>query len=466
MAEDRVDILTAESAPYHANVEKFGLRFPVGTRFVEDLTVDPAVQRIDKSQYLDPAVLSAELQRVWKKTWQFACTVQEVAKPGDYVTYDIGDQGYVVVRQADGSLSAFHNACQHRGNRLVNGNGNIKDIRCPFHGWAWRLDGSLRAIPDRHTFDCLDGDLSLQKVHVDHWAGLVFINPDPACSVSLSEFLGPIVGQLAPYKLEDMSLVGNSVMPLSANWKTCVEAFVEVYHVNGVHPQFLPAHDDMTVAFEVLSKEFGHSRVIIPFGIPSPRLSSYRESDVVGAYVHTGGIARGTEIDLSDVAFAWDGEDSPADAGKSRKFDNARDYLIDHLAQACATRDVDVSGLTPDQYIDDWHYFIFPGLVFNISAGGYLLLSMRPHATDPDQCIIHTMLFQKLDPATAAQVPVKHQELREEGHDYGQILNQDYTNVVLTQRGMHSDGFKSSRLSRQEIRIATMQQVLRRMTAQ
>lgn len=460
MAEDRVDLLTAENSKYHENVSRYELRFPAGTRLVEDLEVDPAFQKIDKRQYIDPAILAAELRNVWKKSWQFAGTDGEVSEPGDYLTYDVGDQGYVIVRQDDGSLRAFHNACQHRGNRLVDGHGNVRDIRCPFHGWAWRRDGSLRAIPDRHTFDTLDGDLSLPQVRVDSWAGMIFINPDHASTETLADFLKPVAEQLAPYKLDQMKLVANIVMPVSANWKTCVEAFVEVYHVNGVHPQFLAAHDDMSVGFEILSEEHGHSRAIIPFGMASPRLASCSQREVVEAFVHTGGLLRGASLDLGNVAFDCEGAGEGADGAE--RFSNAREYLIAKTEEIIKARAVDLSDLSPDQYIDDWHYFIFPNLVLNIAAGGFLLLSMRPHATDPDQAIIHTMLLQKFSPET--EMPVKHQERKAEGeHDYGLILNQDFTNVVLTQRGMHSDGYSFSRLSKQECRISMMQKVLQKM---
>jgi phenylpropionate dioxygenase-like ring-hydroxylating dioxygenase large terminal subunit len=466
MSEDLVDLVTESNMKYHGHIAPYKLRFPKGTQFFEDLVVEEKYQRISKRNYIEPAHLEAELRYVWKRVWQFACTEQELPEPGDFVTYDLADQGYLIVRQADGNLRAFHNACQHRGNRLAQGCGSSKNIRCPFHGWTWKLDGTLQVIPDRHTFDCLSGDLSLREVQCDSWAGLVFIDPDCTNKIGLQEFLGPVVQQLAPYRLQDMNLLKNIIQPLSSNWKTVVDAFVEIYHVNGVHPQFLAASDDFDSAMEVLSERFGHSRAIIPFGVPSPRLASYTEHDVVREFVHSGGVLRGTEIDQGGIAFDWDterGKTVPPGEVKER-YKNAREYLIARMEKLVEEREIDVTGLTRAQYVDDWHYFVFPGLVFNITAGGFLLLSMRPHATDPDRMIIQTMIFQKFSDAQRKAMAIAKREYSEEGtRSYGQILDQDYSNVVLTQRGMHSDGFEASRLSRQEVRIAMMRKVLDRL---
>lgn len=131
------------------------------------------------------------------------------------------------------------------------------------------------------------------------------------------------------------------IQPLSANWKTVTEAFVEVYHVSGIHPQFLAASDDFNVAIQILSERFGHSRVIIPFGIPSPKLSTCTEADIVREYVHTGGVVRGADISLDGVAFDWDletGKDTKPVDGRTRHR-NARDFLIDFVGKALAARE-------------------------------------------------------------------------------------------------------------------------------
>ncbi|MDB5967866.1 MAG: hypothetical protein JWQ90_316 [Hydrocarboniphaga sp.] len=466
MSEELVDLVTESNTKYHSHILPYQLRFPKGTAFYEDLAIDEKYRRLPKKNYIAPERLKDELQHIWKRTWQFAGTEQELAKPGDFVTYDIADQGYLVVRQNDGGLKAYHNTCQHRGNRLAEGCGSAKSIRCPFHGWTWKLDGALQVIPDRHTFDSLDGDLSLRSVQCETWAGLVFINPNSANAISLKEFLGPVVDQLEPYRLQDMNLVVNVIHPLSANWKTTVEAFVEIYHVNGVHPQFLAASDDVNTAMEVVSKRFGHSRAIIPFGVPSPRLASYTEHDVVREFIHSGGILRGSEIDLSRVAFDWDTAkgNNPTKGEIAEQHKNGREFLISKMEKIIQDREINVSGLSRAQYIDDWHYYLFPGLVFNITAGGFLLLSMRPHASDPDRMTIQTMIFQKMSEAQRKLVPPAARTYADEGtRSYGMILDQDYANVVLTQRGIHSDGFEASRLSRQEVRIATMAKVIDRL---
>ena len=88
--------------------------------------------------YHDPGVYAREMERIFARTWQYVCHVSLLAKPGDYAVQDIGDQSVVVLRDADGSLGAFHNVCQHRAHRLVEGAGKVGSaIVCPYHNWSY-----------------------------------------------------------------------------------------------------------------------------------------------------------------------------------------------------------------------------------------------------------------------------------------------------------------------------------------
>jgi len=136
---------------------------------------------VPKERYTTRAFLDAEMERLWARVWQIACREEELAAVGDYVTYQIGDQSIVVVRDDAGKLAAFHNAWLHRGTRLLDGAGHLDQarVRCPYHGWCYDLDGRLRDVPDRHDFDALPDGMRLVPVRVDTWGGFVFVTMAP-----------------------------------------------------------------------------------------------------------------------------------------------------------------------------------------------------------------------------------------------------------------------------------------------
>src|SRR5215468_6432301 len=105
---------------------------------------------VPTARYTSRAFLDLEKERVW----QVACRDEEIPDVGDFVEYAIGDQSILVVRSAPDEVSAFHNACLHRGTRLASGTGRFAAgcIQCPYHGWRYGLDGRLERVVDREDF--------------------------------------------------------------------------------------------------------------------------------------------------------------------------------------------------------------------------------------------------------------------------------------------------------------------------
>src|SRR4051794_19955136 len=94
--------------------------------------------RIPKQRYLDPEFFALENERLWLRTWQMACRLEEIPHPRDFVEYKFLDQSVVIVRTDDMGVVAFQNACRHRGVKIVEGAGTCgKQFRCPFHGWCY-----------------------------------------------------------------------------------------------------------------------------------------------------------------------------------------------------------------------------------------------------------------------------------------------------------------------------------------
>ena len=100
--------------------------------------------RIPRERYFDREFFELEKEHLWPHVWQMACRLEEIPDPGDFVEYEICDMSILVVRQHDGSVKAFENACRHRATQLAVGAGRFGggQIVCPFHGWRWNLDGS------------------------------------------------------------------------------------------------------------------------------------------------------------------------------------------------------------------------------------------------------------------------------------------------------------------------------------
>ena len=158
------------------------------------------------ARYTSQQFYDLEMRHLWPKVWQWACREEHVAKAGDFYTYDIGPYSALVIRGEDGQIRAFVNACPHRGMALTDAGscGQGKQfIRCPFHGMAWHLDGSLREIPCRWDFPHIkDAEFGLDEIPCGTWAGFVFINFDKACK-PLEADLGVLPEHFKSWGLED-----------------------------------------------------------------------------------------------------------------------------------------------------------------------------------------------------------------------------------------------------------------------
>ncbi len=111
---------------------------------------DPDIRRastIPARLYIDPEYLTLEEQRVFGRTWQLVGRADQVAESGQYITAQIGPEEIVVVRDGD-TLRAFHNICLHRAGPVAQGCGKRQTLQCRYHGWTYRLDGSLLRAPE------------------------------------------------------------------------------------------------------------------------------------------------------------------------------------------------------------------------------------------------------------------------------------------------------------------------------
>ncbi|MBH80196.1 MAG: 3-phenylpropionate dioxygenase [Gammaproteobacteria bacterium] len=186
-----------------------------------------------------------ELEHVFKRVWLYACRVEQISQPGDFIIVDLPpcQTSVILVRDQQGTIRAFHNMCSHRGNKIsYDASGNTDAFTCGFHGWLYGLDGELQFVPDEHNYFDLDkGCLGLSPVHVDDWEGFVFLNVDPQPKETLQQYLGELGAGLHGYPFEELSgKVHRFETVVNANWKLVKDAFQETCHTPYQHRRSLP----------------------------------------------------------------------------------------------------------------------------------------------------------------------------------------------------------------------------------
>ena len=198
----------------------------------------PSGVALEPRLYTDPALLEAEQELIFERTWQLAGHVASLPRAGSYVTARAGNQPVLVVRDEHGELKGYRNVCRHRASRLLSGSGQCKAaIRCRYHGWTYRLDGTLIGVPEGMAFgERLDKSaLSLHPVRVEEMCGLVFVNLD-ADATPLAELVGDLPQRLAPYRIETLRPFAPADGNQPANWKVVADNYIEGYHIPIAHP--------------------------------------------------------------------------------------------------------------------------------------------------------------------------------------------------------------------------------------
>jgi phenylpropionate dioxygenase-like ring-hydroxylating dioxygenase large terminal subunit len=205
--------------------------YPHGERDVGPL-------EIPTSWYLERSIHELEVERIWKRTWQMACREEDIANVGDTWVYDIANTSIVLARVTSSEIKAFYNACLHRGVALRKGPGRVPYLKCPFHGFTWNLNGTLKMVPCPENFPHIKADeFRLPEVRVGRWGGFVFINLDPNAP-SFDSYLGDFGRHFARYPYENRIKTLHVAKVFPCNWKLLQEAFMEAWHVLTTHPQY------------------------------------------------------------------------------------------------------------------------------------------------------------------------------------------------------------------------------------
>lgn len=197
------------------------------------------VETLPAHCYRDPELLDRERQAIFGHCWQYLGPAERVMESGQFLSGMCGDVPIVVVRDLKGGLRAFVNVCRHRCAEVVSGHGCAKVLRCPYHGWVYGLDGSLRRAPRSDLEPDFDPvPLGLVPASVAVWGPLVFVHPDADAVAFDQEYPG--LSNELPAELDVASLRfhSRSEWQVAANWKVLSENYLECYHCSIAHPAF------------------------------------------------------------------------------------------------------------------------------------------------------------------------------------------------------------------------------------
>jgi phenylpropionate dioxygenase-like ring-hydroxylating dioxygenase large terminal subunit len=405
--------------------------------------------------YISKDYAAAEREKLWPKVWQHAGRVEEIPNVGDYFTYDILGDSFLIVRTAAETIKAYYNVCSHRGRQLVDvppGThstcGEKKQFVCGFHGWRYDLNGQCTFKLDESDWKgaLTDQRTHLNEIKVDTWGGWIFVNMDPNC-VSLREYLEPAAGILDPFEFDKMRYKWRQWVIFDCNWKTAIEAFMEPYHVAGTHTQMLK--HGQYYAYSAAHKLHGVSG----FDERDPSLKMKQSSTITRA--GKGGDARVSTYELQNEIYT-----TVNFASTTETLVNAAKRLVNELPEGTEPQEVIKHWLSSAKADDAARGVVWPtitpeemsqaGLAWSIFPNMSILQGItfalcyraRPYGDDPNKCVFESFAIERYPAGKEPKTEWKYAEPTAE--KWGLVLSQDFSNMAAVQRGMRSRGFRGT----------------------
>lgn len=418
----------------------------LGRRLAE---FDPPVRGdpITGERYYSKRWADAEWEHVWTKVWHIGGMAADLEEAGDFLTHNLGQESVIMLKQEDGGVRAFYNACLHRGYRLAwTEVGGAPQLTCGYHSWRYDPDGTLAWVQDPEDFPggtpC--GKNKLVEIACTVWGGMVWFNMDTNAK-PLREWLGSrVFEQLEQWGMEKMTRVFAVKSDVPCNWKIIRDNFNESYHLPTLHPQIKDViNDDYTDCLFEIFAESGHNRMAMKGLQPSAR---YDTADIV-------------EMPLAEALAYWEldpkefegraMEARAAIIAQKRKLGTAKGYP--HYEK-----------MGDSEIVDYFHYTLFPNITFTMWPDGVQLLRSEPHPTDPERCIFDHWFMAHQIGDTGVVVgpngPTPFEAVDRETIVFGEktlgiVADQDLSVAIGQQLGLHSRGFTGGILPLQEKRV-------------
>ena len=420
--------------------------------------------RLDVERFTSREYHDREVTKMWRHVWQFVCRTDHIPEPGDHITYDIADDKFIIMRTETGEIKALSNVCLHRGRALRQEGGRVNQLRCPFHGFTWNIDGTSKFVPCAWDFPEIDpNNFSLPEAKVEVWNGFVFINMD-LDAPPLSEFLGTMLNDWDRWNYDDRVVYSHFGGVIDCNWKIAGEAFIEGWHSLATHPQMMEWLGDENTQYDVIAEE-NWSRQIVPQGVPSPTIANHiSEQEVLDSYYETRAFY--TQGKGRDLAVGDDGTPRVPDNSTARRELAAQ--MRKSLSEQFGT---DNEHWTDSELLDGIQYFVFPNFYVFAGPRTNAVYRFRPLGNDPDKCIAEVFLLAQAPADGSHPAPAKTRWL-EPGETFadikeigllGPVFDQDMANLPYIQQGLKSLKTPGIQLGRyQENRIRHYHQILDR----
>jgi nitrite reductase/ring-hydroxylating ferredoxin subunit len=402
---------------------------PEPLRRSSSVALDPGP--IAKERYTSQSFADAEFARLWSRTWQMACREEDIPETGDYEVYEIGSVSLIVMRVAPDDIRAYYNACLHRGRALKDCSGSAVNLRCPFHGFTWNLDGSVKRLTNAWDFEHVDPEaFRLPQARTARWGGFVFVNLSDKAE-SLESYLEdlPDVYRTRGWALGDRVKTVFVAKRHACNWKVALEAFIESFHVVATHPGAMPYLGDAFTQYDVWPDRRHYTRMISPRGMHSPHIGPLSDTQVYRA---------GLRPSLGDKAET--AELPPGKTPREAMGDMRRAALRPLLGETALE-------LTDCEVLDTIQYHIFPNLVCWAGWGSFLVYRFRPDGTAHDRCIMEVMFLTPKTPGKPAPPVARAAQMLELGqshHDapqlggFAAVFDEDASNLFAIQKGLMS----------------------------
>ena len=229
--------------------------------------------------YRDPAIFERDISRIHLRHWLCVGHVSRIPNRGDYFVFDVANESFIIVRDREDEVHALANVCRHRGSRVCyEKEGSNRVFVCPYHGWSYDLDGSLRV--GRLFGSDLDKSLyGLKRLHVRIIEGVIFVccADEPPDLSEVEQVLGTAFGH---YGWANAKVAHRACYSVDANWKLATENYMECYHCDPAHPEFSRSHSTGTAFAERKALREEADRRARAMGILIPEIFNWPESAV------------------------------------------------------------------------------------------------------------------------------------------------------------------------------------------
>ncbi len=429
-------------------------KVPPAPDMLESHRQDFGTASLDKARYTSLDFHRQERKQMWSRVWQFACREEELSEVGDVIVYDLCNISLLIVRCEPDKIKAYYNSCLHRGTKLCASDTSVSQLRCPFHGFTWSLNGQLTAVPCLWDFPQIsEQDCRLPEVMVARWGGFVFINLDPDAS-PLEQYLEVLPAHFTGH--DDYTrkyIVGHYQKVIGCNWKAALEAFLESYHIPETHPQMVNYTSYDGTQYDVFPGARHTNRFLSTIAVPNTQIAgSLSEQKILDALFAQMSGGSGTAPTLPDGV-------------------TARQFMADlSRRSAGAQNNVDYSTHPDTQALDGVQYFLFPNMVLFRGFAFPMIYRARPNGDDPDSCIFDLFVMRDVParqsrPEPASMVRMGDRSFSDMAPAFpswlGKIYDQDTQTLKYQQEGLKAGGGSGIMLSRyQESRIRHLHRTL------